>query len=128
VDVFVKDERPINLDIGHFRWPLAALTSITHRISGVIVFIGIAILLWMFDKSLTSEADFNSLKETLELPFFKFIVWGTLSALTYHLVAGVKHLILDMGIGETKQGSTTGATITIIVSVLLIISLGVWLW
>jgi succinate dehydrogenase / fumarate reductase cytochrome b subunit len=61
-------------------------------------------------------------------PLVTFIVWGILSALAYHMVAGVKHLLLDMGIGESKEAGPIGATVVIIVSVLLIAALGVWLW
>lgn len=124
----MKDNRPVNLDIRTIQLPLAAITSILHRISGIIIFVGLGILLWIFDLSLASEASFNTLKDYSQGGFFKFIVWGTLSALAYHLVAGVKHLVMELGVGETKAGAPIGATITIIVSVILIVSLGVWIW
>jgi succinate dehydrogenase / fumarate reductase cytochrome b subunit len=124
----VKDKRPANLDISTINLPLAAYTSITHRISGIIVFVGIAILLWVFDMSLSSEEDFNQLKVMANTFIFRFVLWGILSALAYHLVAGVKHLLLDSGIGETKEAAPLGAKITIVVSLILIIALGVWIW
>jgi len=124
----VKDKRPVNLDISTIHLPIAAYTSITHRISGVIVFVGVAILLWMFDLSMSSEEGFNQIKDLMTSPLMKFIVWGILSALAYHLVAGVKHLLMDMGIGETKEAAPLGAKITLVVSLILIVSLGVWVW
>lgn len=124
----MKDKRPVNLDISTIQLPLAAYTSITHRISGVIIFVGIAILLWLFDMSLSSEESFNNMRELAGSGLFKFIVWGILSALAYHLVAGVKHLLMDAGIGETKEGAPRGALITIVVSLVLIVALGVWIW
>jgi succinate dehydrogenase / fumarate reductase cytochrome b subunit len=124
----VKDKRPVNLDISTIRLPIAAFASITHRISGVIVFLGIAGLLCLLDVSLTSEEDFNSVRTAALSPFVRFLLWGVLSALAYHLVAGVKHLLLDMGIGESKEGGPRGAQITLVVSILLIAALGVWIW
>ncbi len=124
----MKDKRPVNLDISTIRLPIAAFASITHRISGVIVFVGIAGLLCLLDVSLTSEADFASVRATALSPFVRFLLWGVLSALTYHLIAGVKHLLLDLGIGESKEGGPRGAQITIVVSVVLIALLGVWIW
>lgn len=124
----MKDNRPVNLDISTINLPLAAYTSITHRISGIIVFVGIAILLWIFDKSLSSEEGFNQVKEIMTSPLVKFVVWGILSALAYHMVAGIKHLVMDAGIGETKEAAPVGAQITIVVSLILIIALGVWIW
>ena len=123
-----KKERPVNLDISTIKLPLAAITSIAHRVSGVILFVGIGILLCLFDMSLSSEAGFNRLQEMFESPLITFTVWGVLSALAYHMVAGVKHLLLDIGVGESKEGAPRGAVLVIIVSTLLIISLGVWLW
>jgi len=51
-----------------------------------------------------------------------------LSALLYHLVAGVRHLIMDMGIGETLEGGKLGSQIVIAVSAVVIVLLGVWIW
>jgi succinate dehydrogenase / fumarate reductase cytochrome b subunit len=124
----VKDNRPVNLDISTINLPLAAYTSITHRVSGIIVFVGIAILLWIFGTSLSSEEGFNKVKDLMTSPVVKFVVWGILSALAYHMVAGIKHLLMDSGIGETKEAAPLGAKITIAVSLILFIALGVWLW
>ncbi len=123
-----KSARPVNLDISTIRLPLAAITSITHRISGVILFVGIGILLWMLDNSLSSRDGFNNLQETLTSPLATFIVWGVLSALAYHIVAGIKHLLMDLGFGESKEAAPRGAMIVIVVSAVLILLLGVWLW
>ena len=124
----VKHKRPVNLDISTIHQPLAALTSIAHRISGIIVFIGIAILLWLLDASLSTEEGFNSIKDAGMSAIAKFLVWGVLAALAYHMVAGVKHLFMDAGIGESKEGGPRGAKITVVVSVILIVLLGVWIW
>jgi succinate dehydrogenase / fumarate reductase, cytochrome b subunit len=124
----VRDKRPVNLDIGTIQLPLAALTSITHRISGVIVFVGIAFLLWALDTSLASEAGFNSLRELGSSFISKFIAWGILTALAYHIVAGCKHLLMDMGIGETREAGPRGAKLVIAISVVLAVLIGVWVW
>lgn len=124
----MQDKRPVNLDISTIRLPLAALTSITHRVSGVIVFLGIAGLLCLLEVSLQSEADFNALRAAGLSPLARFLLWGVLSALAYHMVAGVKHLLLDLGIGESKEAGPRGAQLTLAVSVILIALLGVWIW
>lgn len=124
----MKDKRPVNLDISTIHLPLAALTSITHRVSGLIVFFGIAVLLWLLDISLSSEEEFNALRAAGLSSLAKFFLWGVLSALAYHMVAGVKHLLLDLGIGESKEAGQRGAQITIVVSLVLIVLLGVLVW
>ena len=105
----VNSQRPVNLDLRTIKLPITAYTSILHRISGVILFVGIAVLLFGLDKSLASEEGFAQVKECLTSPLAKFVIWGLLSALLYHLVAGVRHLIMDMGIGETLEGGKLGS-------------------
>jgi len=60
--------------------------------------------------------------------FGSFITWGLLSALGYHFVAGVKHLIMDMGIGETKEGGNVLAILTILLGGATVVLAGVWVW
>ena len=124
----VNDKRPVNLDLSQFSFPLPALTSIVHRATGIILFVGIAILMYALELSLVSEESFNSVKECLDGFFVKLIIWGILSGLLYHLVAGIKHLLMDIGVGETLEGGIFGAKVTIVVSVVLILLAGVWLW
>lgn len=126
--VAVSDKRPVNLDLNAFSFPLPAIASITHRISGVALFIGVGILIYLLGESLESAESFAELKETLTSPFAKFIVWGVLSFLIYHSVAGVKHLLMDAGIGETLEGGVKGAKITFAVSIVLILLGGLWVW
>ncbi len=125
----MNSKRPVNLDLATIKLPLPAYTSIVHRITGVILFVGLAFLFSAFDSSLESEASFNAVKETLqESAFAKFVLWGLLSALAYHLVAGIKHLIMDLGIGETLEGGLQGAKLTLAISAFLILLAGVWVW
>ncbi len=85
-------------------------------------------MLYALGKSLGSEEGFVDVKATLTSPLAKFVAWGLLSALLYHLVAGVRHLIMDMGIGETLEGGRLGSKIIIAISVVLIVLAGVWIW
>ena len=124
----MNSQRPVNLDLRTIKLPVTAYTSILHRISGVILFLGIAVLLFALDKSLASEEGFEQVKACLASPLAKLVIWGPLSALLYHLVAGVRHLIMDLGIGETLEGGKLGSKIVLVVSALLIVLAGVWVW
>ena len=124
----MNQQRPINLDLTKFSFPLPALTSITHRIAGVILFVGIIFLLCTLSGSLESAEGFAAAKQSMTTGFGSFITWGLLSALAFHFVAGIKHLFMDFGIGETKESGKVAAIITIILSVVLIALAGVWVW
>ncbi len=125
----MKENRPVNLDLATIRLPINAITSITHRISGIAIFFGLAIFLYMFDKSVTSEAGFLAVKECLENSFLtRAVVWLVLSGFIYHIVMGVKHLIMDLGFGETLESGPKAAKAALVVAFVLILVAGVWLW
>ncbi len=124
----MKKNRPVNLDLGTIALPVTGYVSIMHRISGVIMLGGILGLMWLLDASLSSPEDFASIKQCLTSIWAKLVIWGILSALTYHLVAGIRHLIMDAGVGETLEGGRLGAKLVLVVAGVLIAGLGVWLW
>ena len=86
------------------------------------------ILLWMLDRSLASPESFADLKELMTSPLVKLVVWAILAVLLYHLVAGIRHLIMDAGVGETLEGGQRGAKLVFIISVVLILLVGGWIW
>jgi succinate dehydrogenase / fumarate reductase cytochrome b subunit len=124
----VKDKRPVNLDIGTIRLPITAWASITHRATGVILFVGMAILLWALESSLSGPQGFAEVAECLSNPLVKLILWGIVSAGIYHSLAGIKHLIMDFGYGESMEGGVLGVRIVVGASAVLILLAGVWIW
>ena len=124
-----EKKRPVNLDIGTLRLPVTAYVSILHRASGVVIFFALAILLWMLDKSLSSQQSFDSLKETLGHPLVQLVVWGSLVALLYHAVAGVRHLLMDLGVGEESfQAGRISAWIAVGVALASIAVITFWIF
>tara|TARA_R110002167_G_scaffold49184_4_gene144233 strand:+ start:22118 stop:22420 length:303 start_codon:yes stop_codon:yes gene_type:complete len=99
-----------------------------HRISGVFIFAGLALLLWLFGESLSSEQGFNNVAMWMDNLIVKLVLWAVISGLLYHLIAGIKHLIMDLGIGETLEGAQMGAKLVVALSAISIILTGVWLW
>jgi succinate dehydrogenase / fumarate reductase cytochrome b subunit len=124
----MSSERPVNLDLTTFRFPITAIASILHRVSGVILFFGSFILMALLGLSLENEAGFADALSLLDNGFVAFIVWGVLAALAYHFVAGVKHLLMDMGYGETIESGPVFAKVSIALAVLLMLLAGVWVW
>ncbi|MEL0316128.1 MAG: succinate dehydrogenase, cytochrome b556 subunit, partial [Halieaceae bacterium] len=98
-----KDPRPVNLDIGTIDLPVTAYASITHRVTGVLMFFASFLMLWALDMSLTSEASFNEVAAMLASPLAGFILWASASVLTYHALAGRKQLLMYAGVGETQR-------------------------
>jgi succinate dehydrogenase / fumarate reductase cytochrome b subunit len=124
----VNRKRPVNLDIMTIKQPLAAITSILHRASGIFLLVGVGFLIWMLNQSLDSRQGFEAVRNLLQEPFAQFSLWVTLSAVIYHFVAGIKHLVMDMGIGETKEGVKMMSIGVIAIAGVLIVLTGVWIW
>lgn len=124
----MNKKRPVNLDIGTIKLPITAYVSILHRFSGVFLFAGVAVLLWMLDSSLDSQESFAAVRDASNNPVFKFVLWAVLSGLAYHTIMGIRHLIMDCGIGESLEGGKRGATIALVLAIVLIALLGVWVW
>lgn len=110
------------------RLPITAWASITHRASGVFLFVGMAVLLWVLDASLASPESFAALQASLDNPLLKLVMWALMSGLIYHSLAGVKHLVMDFGIGETMAGGILGVRIVVALSAVLILLAGIWIW
>ena len=124
----MNDKRPVNLDIGSIRLPITAYVSILHRVSGVVLLVLAGVGLWMLDVSLSSETGFAELQTALASFWVKLVLWALIAALAYHLTAGIRHLVMDMGIGESLRGGVLGARLVLVISVVLTILAGVWLW
>jgi len=125
----VKTKRPVNLDIGSIKLPITSYVSILHRVSGVVLFFAVALLLCVFDASLESEQSFQSLKESFASPLIQFVLWAALAALAYHFVAGIRHLIMDLGFGEDSfESGRRSAWVVVVVAILLMVAISGWIF
>ena len=121
-------ERPVYISLTQFKFPVTAIASIVHRITGMALFVGIAYLLWLLDLALESEAGFAEATAILEAPFAKLVLWGVLGMLIYHVLAGLKHLLLDFHIGDTFEAASASAYVVFVLTLLAVAATGVWIW
>ena len=105
-----------------------AIASILHRISGILIFLLLPFMLYGLKMSLTSITDFAALQFLWHNLGIKFIVWCFISALVYHSLAGVRHLIMDLGCGETVTAGKRSAWLVFILALFIIMSLGVLMY
>jgi len=127
----VKKNRPCNVSLATMltlNWPITSLSSILHRVTGVLLFLSVPLCLWALEKSLSSQAEFNQLKLALQGDLAKFILWAILAMLAYHIIAGIRHLLMDAGIGESLEGGVLGSKLVIFLGVVTAVWLGVWIW
>ena len=116
------------LSLIRYKFPVQAIVSILHRISGVFLFIFIPIVIWAFDCSMKSPATFAKVSSAFDNGGVEFVIWFFASMLAYHFCAGVKHLIMDMGFFDSKISSRIASYLMLIIAAALIALLGVWIW
>ena len=62
----MNSQRPVNLDLRTIKLPITGVTSFLHRVSGIILFLGLGFMLYALGKSLGSEEGFAEVKACLD--------------------------------------------------------------
>ncbi|MBK6651333.1 MAG: succinate dehydrogenase, cytochrome b556 subunit [Betaproteobacteria bacterium] len=134
----VKKARPefrnINVfnDLPGYRLPVAGIVSILHRISGFMMFLLLPFIVWMLDKSLSSEFSFAKFKSAFNVGlgfapgwFLKLVALALIWAYLHHLIAGVRHIRMDLNHDTvTKETGRASAIRVLVVSIALTVALG----
>jgi len=118
-------------DLPSYRLPAAGWVSILHRVSGALMFLLLPFIIWMFDKSLSSEysyakftALFNGGIGIMPGWFYKLIALALIWAYLHHLSAGLRHLWMDVNHAVSKEFGRSSAIVTLAVSLSLTVVLG----
>ena len=123
-------------DLPSYRLPAAGWVSILHRVSGVLMFVLMPFIIWLFDTSLSSEFSFAKFRSAFNnglwiFPGFliKLVVLALIWAYLHHFIAGLRHLWMDVShAAVTKEFGQSSAIVTLALSILLTIALGLKLF
>ena len=123
------------VDALQYRLPLAGVVSILHRASGLLLFVLMPFIVWMFDTSLTSEITYGQFVSVFASGagwfagwFIKLIVLALIWAYLHHFIAGVRHLWMDATHSVTREFGRRSAVATLALSALLTLALGIKLF
>jgi succinate dehydrogenase / fumarate reductase, cytochrome b subunit len=119
-------------DLTTYRLPPAGWVSILHRVSGLLMFLLLPFIIWMFDKSVSSEISFAKFTSALTLglgvvpgAFIKLVVLGLIWAFVHHLIAGLRHLWMDTHHDAvSKEFGRSSALVTLVLSIGLTVAFG----
>ena len=110
-------------DLTTYRLPAAGIVSILHRISGAIMFLLLPFIIWLFDTSVSSEYSFARFKAAFNVGlglvpgwFFKLLALGLIWAYLHHLIAGIRHLYMDVCHAVSKEFGKSSAVVTLALS------------
>ena len=123
-DAALKKKRPLWYDLNLLNLPLPGVISILHRISGALLFVFAAWLLYLLDASLASAERYDAIKASLAHPLAKLVLLGLLWAYLHHLCAGVRYLFLDIHRGIDLPTARITSVIVLAVSLALTAVLG----
>ena len=119
------------IDALGYRLPVAGLVSILHRASGLIMFVLLPFVIWLFDTSVTSEVSYGQFSSAFGhgvgfLPgwFLKLVALALIWSYLHHLIAGLRHLWMDATHAVTKEFGRQSAIVTLVVSIALTLALG----
>ncbi len=127
-NVAIKKKRPVYLNLAQIRLPLPGFVSILHRISGALLFLAGVWLLFMLDRSLSSEAGFETVRRYAGFTLVKLALLGLIWAYCHHFCAGVRYLLLDLDKGADLATARMTSWIVLAASLVLTAFLGAKLW
>jgi succinate dehydrogenase / fumarate reductase cytochrome b subunit len=118
-------------DLPTYRLPAAGIVSILHRISGAIMFLLLPFIVWMFDTSVSSEISFAKFSAAFNIGLgfvpgwlIKLVALAIIWSYLHHIIAGLRHLYMDMCHAVTKEFGESSAVITLALSLGLTAVLG----
>ncbi len=114
--------------IFEIRMPLSAWVSILHRASGILLFAAMVWLLYLLDRSLSSEAGFDAIRAYLGFRSVKLALLVLAWAFLHHFCAGIRYLLLDLHKGVDLKASRVSSFVVLAVSLLLTVLVGVRIW
>ncbi len=119
------------IDALGYRLPPAGLVSILHRASGLVMFVLLPFIIWMFDASVTSEISYGQFASVFAngtglIPgwFYKLVALALIWSYLHHIIAGLRHLWMDATHSVSKEFGHSSAVATLALSILLTLALG----
>jgi succinate dehydrogenase / fumarate reductase cytochrome b subunit len=107
----MKDRRPVFFNLTQLQMPVGSLTSITHRVTGILLALGIPFGIYLLQISLQDPRGYIEAVSLFDKPFFKVVALLFIWAFTHHLLAGLRHLLSDIDLGSRLPAARVSAWI-----------------
>lgn len=120
--------KPVFLNLFLIKFPINAIISIIHRVTGIALFFTIPILMYILQLSLESEDKFNEIKYIITNTSFKIIFITITCTGVYHLIAGIRHIMMDHGFFKQQNEVEISSYIFIAIITITFIIIGFYIW
>ena len=115
--------RPVFLDLRRIALPLPGLVSILHRVSGLLLVLALPSVAWLVERALSGPAGFAVVVAMLDAWPSRLLQGVLLWSLLHHLLAGLRHLVLDLGWGLERAVARRTAWLTLVTALMLLVGL-----
>ena len=106
--------RPVYLDLLRIHLPLPGWVSILHRVSGALLFLALPLGIWALSLSLSGETGFLRMADWVTRPLIKLLLLLAVWAFTHHLLAGLRHLALDIHWGVNLERARQSSLVVVL--------------
>jgi succinate dehydrogenase / fumarate reductase cytochrome b subunit len=113
---------PVFLNLFRIRFPVGAVTSIAHRVSGLLLFLSFPVLVYWLDLSLRGPAGFTAARAWLDCAWLRLASVVLVWSLLHHLLAGLRFLLIDIGIGVERRPARRSAWTVNALALLLVLA------
>ena len=124
----MNKQRPKHLALHLIKLPLPGIVSILHRISGMLLFFALPLLLWLLQYSLRSIETYSELTDYLQQPYIKIFLLAVLWAFLHHFCAGLRFLAIDLHYFDNLAMTRNSSKLVLVASLALTLYMGVKLW
>jgi succinate dehydrogenase / fumarate reductase, cytochrome b subunit len=117
----MANNRPTSPHLQVYKLPLTGLISISHRITGVFLSVGLLFVVYVLWAVACGEIAYQSLQHILQLGLIRVMYWGFIYALFFHLCHGIRHVFWDVGLSFDRDMLTRYAIIELLAACVLMI-------
>ena len=121
-------KRPVYLNLSKIRLPVGGVLSILHRVTGAFLVLLLPFALYILDRSLQDPVAFDEIAARLATLEGRIALLIMVWAFAQHFMSGMRHLLLDVGIGDSKAAARLNAWLAFAASGFVAILTGVCLW
>jgi len=122
-----RQDRVKFLNLFQVRFPVTAVISIGHRITGVALFLAIPLLVYLLELSLSSAAGYAQVIDFLDRPLLRFVSVLLIWAFAHHYYAGIRYLLLDIDLGVGRKTATQSSWLVLIAGFVTMLAAAGWL-
>jgi succinate dehydrogenase / fumarate reductase cytochrome b subunit len=121
-------ERPLSPFLSVYKFKYTLVTSILNRLAGLLLSLGLLVLVYWLVALAGGARSYTQARNLLSLGVFKLVYLLLLAAFIYHLLAGMRHLVWDCGIGLERAAARRSAWIVGLLSIVLTVLVACWLF